>query len=360
MNIRIAAHRGLSRTGVVSLAVLASASLGISAAAAAPAVITLDSGEIYHGWGLSEMSSPRPVSTQDSSEESHAVPLAWGAAVTITVPPQYVDNGGVRATLDLGPTAEPSATTITYDSQSSTPATVLPLTPLGSNRYRIVMPADDGVNGPAGWLQMTGFDIRDGIDIQPGERTRYLLAFSAGGPAAVALAPQFLAYGYVPSVHYGVLPPSMTVSPRRSFQATLPATARLSRLGIPDLGTSVYSLRLLDANGMPTATVVALTPALSADKRTATLTVPAGIAAGTYEFETVMGDGADGVWASMKAAIEVKAGNFGLRSNTGWGETDESPADTGLSPLVPLGAGMVLTAGLGAAALARRRQSSQA
>jgi MYXO-CTERM domain-containing protein len=54
----------------------------------------------------------------------------------------------------------------------------------------------------------------------------------------------------------------------------------------------------------------------------------------------------------------VTAANAGLRSNTGWVE-DGADAPGGSSSLIPIGAGMVLVAGVGAVAVLRRRTAPQ-
>ncbi|HVD27409.1 MAG TPA: hypothetical protein VNC79_02775, partial [Mycobacteriales bacterium] len=63
-----------------------------------------------------------------------------------------------------------------------------------------------------------------------------------------------------------------------------------------------------------------------------------------------------GLVAFVAVPIEiVAADNAGLRSNTGWGETDE-PSGSSSVPLVALGSGMMLVAGITGAVVVRRRR----
>ncbi|WP_324276669.1 hypothetical protein [Blastococcus brunescens] len=64
------------------------------------------------------------------------------------------------------------------------------------------------------------------------------------------------------------------------------------------------------------------------------------------------------MWPSYRAAIigmDLQVGNAGLRSDTGWDESREQSA-AGVSPLVGIGGGMLLVAGLGTALVLRPRR----
>jgi hypothetical protein len=341
------------RAGVVGLTLLTLSGLGLSPAAAAPAPISLDDAEMYFGFeGSENFGGPRPVVSQSPARPFQAVPVAWGGSVTVVLPAQ-IDASSAIVSLGLRGDDDPAAT-LSYTSDSADPLALLMVTPLGGNQFRVDLPADDGVNGPNAELSFIHLTGAGGVAIPEGNRSGYGLRFEAAAPAAVTLAPQLIVHGAVPDFSRGTT--VAAVSPGRAFQVTLPAGSRLSQLGVADLRTSDWAMTLLDDDGGSViGPRVRLSLALSPDGRTATLTVPRGTAPGTYDFSGAVGDGTDAVWAGFSAMVEVRAGNFGLRSNTDWNErTDEA----GLLPLVALGAGMIVVAG-GATVLVLRRRPSR-
>jgi hypothetical protein len=89
----------------------------------------------------------------------------------------------------------------------------------------------------------------------------------------------------------------------------------------------------------------------------ATLTVPATVAAGSYAL-TVTEAGASGGASMTMLVLDVRAAqtlNAGLRSNTGWVEP-QITGSTG-SPLVAVGVGLMLIAGLGTVAVLQGRRT---
>jgi hypothetical protein len=286
---------------------------------------------------------------------STPVPVAYGGSVTITLPAPYTVTGVPAAYLALAPTAElarawfETGATRSYANPSGIPADQLDITDLGGNTFRVDMPADDGTNGPFAKLAFTNLGSSNGAFASV---PYFLFELSAGGPAAVTLSTQVFAAAsdLCRGCEAGV------VSAGSAFDLQAPPTALLDVLGVPDLSHSAFSLQALDVDYVPTGDHAPLAATLSADARTATLAVPAGTTPGTYRLVAVAGNGSGSVISQTSLQIVVAAANAGLRSNTGWGEHGGT-TDDGLSPLVPVGAGMVLVAGLGAALVLRRRTS---
>ncbi|RFU19878.1 hypothetical protein D0Z06_18975 [Geodermatophilus marinus] len=240
-----------------------------------------------------------------------------------------------------------------YSSLSTDPAEQIALTDLGGGSYRVDLPADDGVNGPIGLLSLKPIDSSHDVVVSAGagfglDTFGYWLDLSAGGPAAVTLSPQATLNAWLdgPSLRAG-----------ESLDVTIPAGSWLDTHGFPGMGVPTAALAAAE-HDLRTGPAVPVTPAVSADGRTATVTVPAGTTAGSYLLVIAVGEATDEVIARAVVRLEVsQALNTGLRSDTGW--VEEAPAGAGTSPLVPLGAGMVLTAGTVAVLVLRRRAGTR-
>ena len=333
------------RAGAVGLVVLAASGLGLQTAHAAPTDdVVLDSAATtLSPWPQENFGGPTPIDTDAAEPTPTPIDVAWGGSVTVTLPAQLVDGGGMEVSLALSPDGVSSDATKTY----STATADLTVTALGGNQFQVDMPADDGVNGPRGDLTFTGFAIAGGVDVTEADGIApYQLQLSGGGPATVSLAPQLHVSSRIPDAT--MTPPATTVPAGGVFDVVLPPTSRLSQLGIPDLATSDFGLIRDNGSG---GFVPAPAPSVLrySDAGTVTVGIPAGLPAGDYRLEIVIGDGTDAVWASLSVAVRVAALNDGLLSETGGDER---------APSVPAGAylagGLVLAVLAGGAVRFRR------
>jgi hypothetical protein len=188
--------------------------------------------------------------------------------------------------------------------------------------------------------------------VDPGQ---FHLDLSAGGPASVDLPAQLWVDATRPC---GPCSADASVRAGSPFDVTLPVASLISASGIPDFSSSAFSLRAADKEWLGDGPYTPLTGTLSSDARTVTLTLPPGTAAGRYQLEIVLGNAGVAVFAVSHLLLDVTAANMGLRSNTGWGESTPG-TDGGVSPLVPIGAVMVLGAGAATVTVLRRRTSPQ-
>src|SRR4051794_13625479 len=184
MRSRVRSSR-LLRAGVVGLAVLASSALALPAAQAAPTeVITLDSVATTVGlWPQESFGGPLPIDAAPSDIPPTPVDVAWGGAITVSMPLQLSNVATMEASLALSPDAILGNATKTYSTETAD----LTVTPLAGNEIQIDMPADDGINGPIGFLTFGSFEVKGGMDIDQSTPVPYILQLSSGGPATVLL-----------------------------------------------------------------------------------------------------------------------------------------------------------------------------
>ena len=341
--------RGLAgRVAAVGLTSMAVLCLWAPAAGAAPAVtITVDPDatqiQIHPTYGNAATADHLPGYGTGIS----VVPVMYGGTLTVSLPAAVQAGPSFRVQLGLQPTSGGS-TTRTYATDSGVPADVLVVNDLGSKRYEVELPADDGINGDFGFVVLTGLVPAPGASgITTDGRAGTPLAFGAA-PTNVDLP-----LGVVVDDSRCIDPSLCTpirVAPGGSLSLTLPSSSRLTPLGFTSLATN--SVRLQPTTG---GAIVPLSGSVSADGRTLTATVPSTMA-GTAHLTLEIVDATGTQFASVWYIVDVT--NTGLMSNTGWGENEEA-APTGTSPLVPIGAGMVLVAGLGTAVVLRRRTSAQ-
>ena len=358
-------HRGTARAGVVGLAALASLGLGVPSAGAAPAAtIPLDPAEVQLYVHSDQNGGALSVSDPLGSDTLTPVASGYGGSVTFTVPPELtLPNPLPEVELALAPTVEDPPTK-TYSTGAALVADRLTVTDVGGGTFRVNSPADNGTDGDIGFLAFTDL-AEDPAVVGPGVThsfpALFVLNLAAGVVTPVSLTSQLVAVSAVPC--WTGCPDVATVAPGATFAVTLPSTSKLSAgLGLVDFSTSGFALVPLDSTGLPTGTPTPLTGTVSPDGLTATLTVPAGLAPGRYDLEVALADGTGDLVSVTSVHLTVAAAaapttpvhNAGLRSNTGWGEeTDQASV---VSPLVGLGAGMVLAAGVSAGAVLRSRR----
>lgn len=363
MSIRSSSlHRGLVRAGVAGLAVLAASGVSLPAASAAPATtIALNPASVELILHSTKNLGLLPVASPVPDDPFMTVPVGYGGSVTFTIPPQLSSPTPIPyVQLGLAPAAGSSVTRL-YTSTATVPADRLTVTDLGSGKFQVDIPADDGTNGPSGHLAVTPLTSTVGAGAQFVDPAQFWLDLSGGGPASVDLPAQLVVNAGSPC---GPCQADASVRAGSPFDVTLPVASLISASGIPDLSSSAFSFRTADQNWLAVGTATSLTGTLSSDARTVTLTLPPGTAGGRYELDVVLGDATAAVIAMAPVLLDVTAANpdvrsnTGLRSDTGVEGSDAAPAG-GASALVPLGAAMVLVAGVGSVAVLRRRTSSQ-
>jgi len=361
---------GLVRAGVVAVAVLASSALGLPSAVAAPAVvIPLTPPEVLVVPYAVENTGPMTPDMADYPETITPVAVEWTGSLVVQLPP-LLDGAGMEVSLELMATEE-GAVTREYGTTLLAPDT-LTVTDIGSGAYSVALPADDTVNGPFGRLTFDGVSSTEtGIEVlAPFD---YFLEFTGAGGAVANVAPQILAIAQVPCPLSSMTEcPAIPVDAGEQFGITVPPTSLLRALGLGTLDDMMLGLEKLDGDGMATGEeTIMLTddPTLVtvSDPYNATVTLPASTPGGTYGLTLVQATGTTGSLSVTFGKLAVtgvpapvapaapRIVNAGLRSHTGWGEEARPAPDRGLSPLVAVGAGMMLVAGAGAAVALRRR-----
>ena len=350
MSITISSLRcGLVRAGAGSLATLALLGLWSPAASAAPAVtITLDA----DGTVLSVHSAYFGLATVDHTPglgvATGVIPVVYTGTLTASLPAAIEAGPSFRVELGLTPTMNGAATR-TYATDSGVPADVLTVNDLGGEKYEIELPADDTINGDFGFVRFSGLvPVAGSSGVTANPVAGALLTFGTA-PSNVDLP-----LGVIATDERCVAPgppcPDLTAKAGDTIALVLPSSSRLTALGFSSLSTN--SLRMQPLIG---GAIVPLSGSVSADGRTLTATVPNNIV-GKVSLALEVVDATGTLFLASWHVLDVT--NSGLASNTGWGENHETlPAGT--SPLVPLGAGMVLVAGLGTAVVLRRRTSAQ-
>ena len=369
MNIRLAGRGTLARTAAVSVTALAVLGLWAPAAQAASTVtIPLDPGSVElslrpsNGGALQNYSVPT---------DAYATPVSarFGGTVTFTVPPRLASADATsNVTVRVDDPAVPDGSNVAiYSRIVSDPLVEQPLVvaDLGGGTFQVTMPADDGVHGPEAVLSLGALVPTGGT---PGttfiDPAHWRLALSSSGPASATLTSQIIAVACAPNAGQPGCPTTATKVPwGGELQFTLPTGSRLDQLGVATL------IGMAQPGFMPAQDLTSWPPSsspygwnytTSADGRTATLLMAGpDLPPGKYFVTIALGDRATTpeLIAYVGVPVEiVKTPNEGLRSNTGWGE-HQGRAPAGTSPLVPIGATMIVVAGASTALVLRRRTS---
>lgn len=358
MNIRIPGRGVRVRAAAVSFAALAVLGLEAQAAQAAPGVvIPMDPAEVelslrpHETIGRTTLENPPPADSTVTRMHHQ-----WGATSRLVLPTE-ISAAAMVVSLELSP-SDGAPPTRTYASDSAVPADQLTVNDLGGGVYEVVMPAFDPTNGAYGRLVFANLSSVAGAGFTYVDPLAYQLLFSGSGTIIQYHTPELIAV--VDDLCAASAGGRCAVSAGRSFSLTVSPSSRLRTLSLGGMDSSSYSLQALDANGAPTGAPVAgadfQVEGLSGDL--ARVSLGAGLRPGAYRLTVVdLGQVDGGLFPQYRAAVvrvDLQVGNSGLRSNTGWGE-DEATAPAGTSPLVPIGAGMILVAGVGASLLLRRR-----
>jgi hypothetical protein len=356
---RSAARPVLARSAVVGLAVVACSGLGLSAAGAAPsaATVALSPTHVDLSVHADQVGGTQRLASKIFGRGHEPVAVAFGGTVTFQLPAQVTPAASpLVAELTFGG-ADGGSPVRTYSSASTDPTGLLVLTDLGAGRYQVTLPADDGVSGSVANLQLSDLVATAGAGVSVVHPGRWALGLSAEAPAAAELTSQLIAYDFLgcdieDSLQWAACPSSATVTAGRTFDVTLPADSALVALGLPDLTQSAFSVELHPDRDMPDGGDYATLPAtLSADARTATLTFPADLPAGSYLLNSGVMDSTGRVFASIASnlTVEAPAVNPGLRSETG-ADDDQS--------VLPAALGGVLVLAAAGAVLRTRRQQA--
>ena len=356
-----------ARAALVAVAVLAWSGLGLSSAAAAPAVtIPITPPEVAVLLYPVENTGPMTTDMVDQGPaESTPVDVEWGGSLVVTIP-DPLDAGAMDVSLDLAAT-EDGTPTRTYSTTSPAPDALV-VTDLGGGQYGIALPADDLTNGPFGQLTMDNIVGPDNSILSIGV-VGYLLQFTGSGTAVQNLAPQMLAIAQVPCpITSGTRCPPIGVDAGAAFGITVPATSLLRSLGLGTLDDMSLGLTPLDADGYATEDepiVLTDRPGLVTvtGPYDATVMLPADTPGGFYGLTLVQATGTAGSISVTFGELKVtgipvapapRIVNAGLHSNTGWGE--EQSGGSGVSPLVLTGVAMLVAAGVATAAALRPRR----
>ena len=375
-------RRGLSgrlpaRAAALLIAVLATLLVWAPAAAAAPAVtVSLD---------------PPEVDVTLWPQENLGALTIDGEGLPAVTPVEVLDGGRVLVQLPPGLVANPLAVTLelaadqegspakTYSSASDAD-NPLSVTSLGRGRYEVALPGDGTTSGP--WALLT-FESITGAEagILLGGGLTYGLKFGTTGPGVQELFPQVAAFATVPCpLTSGTRCPATTVSAGADFGLTVPPASLLRALGLGTLDEDLLlGLQAQDAEGNAIGKPLILTDlglVSVTDPYSATVSLPASTPGGAYLLVLFQSTGSTGISFTLGelevVPVEVPVvepvvaevvhtpaprANLGLRSETGWEETSAA-GTAGSSPLVALGAGMILLAGLGAVAVLRPRRAA--
>lgn len=358
MNITVPGRQLLARTAGVSLAALTALAVWAPAAQAAPGVtIPMDPAEVelslrpHENIGRTTLDNPPPADPAVTRMHHE-----WGATSRLVLPTE-ISAAAMVVSLELSLT-DGAAPTRTYASDSAVPADQLTVNDLGGGVYEVVMPAFDVSNGTYGRLVFAGLASTAGAGFTYVDPLAYQLLFTGSGSIIQYHTPELI--GVVDNLCAASAGGRCSVAAGSTFSLTVSPSSRLRTLSLGGMDSSSYSLQALDANGAPTGAPVAapdfLVDGVSGDL--ARVILGAGVRPGAYRLTVVdLGQVDGGLFPQYRAAIvriDLQVGNAGLRSNTGWGENEQT-APAGTSPLVPIGAGMILVAGVGTALLLRRR-----
>jgi hypothetical protein len=364
-------RRTVARLGVLGLVALTSLGQAAPAASAAPAApepaltLPLDPAAVELSLLARENLGDFPFrSPVTAGTGVSLVEMNYGGSARLRLPAQ-VDGSAMVATLELAPAAD-ALPTRTYSTDAAAPADQIVMTDLGDGWYDVVMPADDGTNGPFARLVFTGISpsAAAGPDVTFVDPLTYRYRFMGSMPGFLQYAvPQLVATAQVPCHGSSDSCLAGSVAAGSAVSLPVPPASRLRALGLgdPQAPFSAVSVYGLDANGNPSEQRALTEDSLDADGRV--VTIPQDTPAGRYRIFVSMGVPMpiSGVQSEYPTELSVTsldiqvtpALNAGLRSNTGW---VEPVTDTGVSPLVFLGAGMVVVAGLTTAVVLRPRR----
>ncbi|RBY75760.1 hypothetical protein DQ238_19250 [Geodermatophilus sp. TF02-6] len=306
-------------------------------------------------------------------------PVQYGGTITVDIPAELDDSAvGAELVFDDNGDGIPEAT---YSS-SFTPANpnFLVVAGQGTGSITVTLPADDPIAGDAATLTLEPLPSTLSPAFTSYDQVVYELGFDASAPAAQTVQPQLVALSQVPcDVYSGTRCPFPTpVTAGSTVTLDLTDGSVLRELGITDLTDVQVGLQQLDADGLPTgAAPVEL--AVQVDGETASFVLPAGTAAGSYGLVVVQQTPSGGISvfsveltvvaeespAVVPPAVPPTAAppaatttqpvvvNAGLRSNTGVEVVETGSTGT---VTVATGAGLLLLAGLGGAAVVRTRR----
>ncbi|MGR7026018.1 hypothetical protein [Geodermatophilus sp. URMC 62] len=359
---------GLAGIGTAVLLV----AIASPAGAAADVVIPLAPTEVVLFSNPVENSGAVPMdpSADPTAGLSTPVPVEFTGSLTVELP-AGLDSSDVEADLvfDDNGDGNPEAT---YSS-AFTPANpqFLTVAGQGTSSITVTLPADDPMVGDDAVLVLepltTTYDPAVFTFVDP---VSYELALSAPAdpldPAAVTVAPELVALASVPCPLSSTTPCPVAVTAGANLVLDLTADSALRELGLTDLTGVDVAVQSIDD---PDADPVLLDVRVSGS--TATVAVPAGLAAGSYGLvlgqpfasglsivvaELAVSAPAATPAASTTAAPSTQAvvANTGLRSNTGVVASAET-GSTGTGT-VAAGAGLLLLAGAGGFAVARTRR----
>ncbi|RBY94684.1 hypothetical protein DQ244_05245 [Blastococcus sp. TBT05-19] len=376
MPARSTTRRGLVRAGALTASAFAAVTLWAPAAAAAPvSTLPLEPPTAEVHLRPQETIGKLPVAAPPSTAPDTVTPMhhQWGATSRLLLPTD-VDASAMVVELELSPSMG-AVPTRTYSTRPATPpADQLVVNDLGAGpftgvtQYEVVMPAYDAANPTNGRLVFAGLDTTAGAGVTMIDPLAYHLQFAGSGGIIQYHVPQVVvsAQERCPVGSATRCTPPVPVTAGSALTLTVPATSRLAALGFGTFGVTTFSLEGLDGSGAHNGELAQFgATSVAADRSAVTLTIPAETPAGTYRLTvangldtTIYGTDTLSRVAFDRVELQVSAAaNRGLKSNTGWGESTE---DGGTSGLVPLGAGMVLLAGLTTVVVLRRRQDTTA
>jgi hypothetical protein len=254
----------------------------------------------------------------------------------------------------------------TYSTVSTTDPLVV--TVVNDNDLQIVLPTDDGVNGPLATLSISPLDAVLGPEFILVDPTiAYELDLSSTTPTATTLHPGLVAIAQVPCSLISATPCPIAVTAGATLTLDLTADSVLRDLGLTDLTGVQVALQSMDDL---TAPPVLLDVEVSGS--TATAILPTELAAGPYAL--VLGQPMTSGLSIVVAELDLAARavgppaaapttpttpvapavvNAGLRSDTGVEAVQTRSAGT---VMIAAGAGMVIVAGVAGVALARSRR----
>lgn len=347
--------RRSSRAGVVSLAVLALAGVGLPAATAAPTTPDIPLFTEYVGTfvHLPANSGPLSVASPAPPIAERPVEVGFGGSVTF-IYPRFADRSGSLSAELWQYGADGQRTRVLDNSTVGQPNSLtVAATGLVDGQVRIDMPTDDGVSGQDAVLVFPPF--RSAVPaLQFAANTGWSLHLTATGPASVDLPLQTEARSVVPCENLAECGVAATLTAGKDFTVSLPASSRITALGITDMRTSAFSMTRSDgpSDGPQVEPIVPLTAAVSGAGSSARLTVPAGTVPGRYAIEVVLGDGTGSVVSFSDVYVDVTAAvNPGLRSETG--------ADAGPSSLLPVALGSAAALAVAGVAVRSRRAAAR-
>ena len=279
--------------------------------------------------------------------------LRYGSTVRVELPP----------TFSLG--ANPSATFSTDSGSFDPTAAQRPVTDLGGGRYEVSLPgaaAFSSAPHAEGFLTFSEVTT-PAAGARPTPSMRLRVDLSGTGAPSTSAGMYLYAEGAVPGV---------SVAPGATLTLSLPTTSRISSFGFTTLDE--FGVEVAGAGSWAGQEYPPPALAVTADGRTASVTVPTDTTPGEYYLEAtsmvverggsfrigpvaVVDPAAAPVTAAPVAAAPVR--NAGLRSATGWEDHVNTPADQSGTPWLALGgAAALLTAGAVTTATLRRRPTA--